>query len=122
MVVTLVWSVRVLNGFWRMKATVVLSPSLLYLLETEDSALWHCSVCCLDPPAHGFENFITHLSTGDHKVMLSLPRNTVPRPPVDLSRGIACDCLSDGERYDESRSALDRRAASTSYRFINKTR
>ncbi|EFH68482.1 hypothetical protein ARALYDRAFT_887622 [Arabidopsis lyrata subsp. lyrata] len=66
--------------------TLIMQDSLVLEDETEDSALWHCSVCCLDPPAHGFENFITHLSTGDHKVMLSEPRNTVPRPPVDLSR------------------------------------
>ncbi|CAE5963052.1 unnamed protein product [Arabidopsis arenosa] len=66
--------------------TLIMQDSLVLEDETEDSALWHCFVCCLDPPAHGFENFITHLSTGDHKVMLSVPRNTVPRPPVDLSR------------------------------------
>ncbi|KAG7595585.1 NYN domain limkain-b1-type [Arabidopsis suecica] len=65
---------------------LIMEDSLVLEEETGDSALWDCLVCLHDPPAHGFENFITHLSSGEHKVLLMMPRNTVPRPPIDLSR------------------------------------
>ncbi|CAH8250930.1 unnamed protein product [Arabidopsis lyrata] len=45
-----------------------------------------CLVCRHDPPALGFNNFITHLSNADHKLGLTTTRNTMRRPPVDLSR------------------------------------